>query len=586
VTWRNWAGNQASAPFSVERPSSEEHLVEIVRRAVAAGRRVKAVGAGHSFTGIACTDGTLVDLRDYGAVVDHDSAARTVTVQSGITLAALSDELARRGLALENMGDINRQSIAGAISTSTHGTGTRFGGLATHVARLRLVTAAGEVLDCSPTVNADVFDMARVGLGALGLLSTLTLRCSPAFNLHAVEEAMPVDDVLADFDGFMDQTDHVEFYWVPHTRWALTKANTRTDEPVRPRPRMREWVDDVALANVAFGTMCRVGRRFPKAIPKLSRLVPSTGRIDYIDRSDRVFTSPRYVRFVEMEYAIPRDAVPEALNAVRGLVDRLGMPISFPIEVRVSAGDDIPLSTATGRATGYIAVHVYRGTPYDAYFTGVEAIMDEHGGRPHWGKLHFLRADQLAERYPRWDEFQSLRRRLDPDGTFANPYLSRVLGDDGVRYRRSMPDDAIEPVAPDTPDTVAPDTPDAPDPVIVRETFAVDYDGDGIIDGFGTRETTVIDYDGDGRPDAISSIERVTVDVDGDGSPDLHRVRETTAIDVDGDGEADILQHVETTSRDTDGDGTYDEVDRVEFEADAGGQSDAEKPRLDTGDEP
>jgi L-gulonolactone oxidase len=435
VIWRNWAGNQASAPVAVERPSTEEQLVDTVRRAAAAGRRIKAVGAGHSFTGIACTDGVLVDLRGYGAVVDHDPVARTVTVQSGITLAALSDGLAARELGLDNMGDIDRQSIAGAIATSTHGTGSRFGGLATQVVGLRIVTAGGEVLDCSPSAHADVLDVARVGLGALGVVSTVTLRCSPAFNLHAVEAPMPVDEVLADFDGFMDQTDHVEFYWVPHTRWALTKANTRTGEPARPRSRAREWIDDVALANVAFGALCRIGRRVPRSIPTLARVIPSTGRIDYVDRSDRVFTSPRHVRFVEMEYAIPRAAVPEALTRIRRLVDRLDMPLSFPVEVRVTAGDDIPLSTASGRASGYIAVHVYRGTPYDAYFSGVETIMDDLAGRPHWGKLHFKRAEQLRGLYPRWDEFHAVRRRLDPDGVFANAYLDRVLGPGGGGLR-------------------------------------------------------------------------------------------------------------------------------------------------------
>jgi L-gulonolactone oxidase len=225
---------------------------------------------------------------------------------------------------------------------------------------------------------------------------------------------------------------------VPHTRWALTKANTRTTEPVRPRTRTREWIDDVGLANLAFGAVCRAGRWLPKTIPTLARAIPSTGRIDYVDRSDRVFTSPRYVRFIEMEYAIPRAAVPEALTRVRRLVDRLGMPLSFPVEVRVTAGDDIPLSTASGRASGYIAVHVYRGTPYDAYFSGVETIMDDYAGRPHWGKLHFKRAEQLAALYPRWDEFQAVRRRLDPDDMFTNPYLDRVLGTD--RRELASPD--------------------------------------------------------------------------------------------------------------------------------------------------
>ncbi|MDQ2650605.1 MAG: oxidoreductase, partial [Actinomycetota bacterium] len=219
-----------------------------------------------------------------------------------------------------------------------------------------------------------------------------------------------------------------EFYWVPHTGWALTKRNRRTDEPPSPRGRVKELVDDVLLPNVAFGALCRIGRRAPSLIPRMAKILPSTGRVEYTDRSDKVFTSPRMVRFYEMEYAIPRDCIPEALNRVRRLVDESGIQLSFPVEVRVVAPDDIPLSTASGRASGYIAVHVYKGTPYDAYFQGVEAIMDSYGGRPHWGKMHFQRAETLAERYPRWDEFQAVRRRMDPSGTFTNPYLDRVLG--------------------------------------------------------------------------------------------------------------------------------------------------------------
>jgi L-gulonolactone oxidase len=239
---------------------------------------------------------------------------------------------------------------------------------------------------------------------------------------------MRVDEILGDFDGYMSSADHVEFYWVPHTGWALTKRNRRTDEPPSPRGRVKEVVDDLLLPNVAFGALCRIGRRRPSWIPRMAKILPSTGRVEYTDRSDRVFTSPRRVHFYEMEYAIPRDAVPEALNRVRALVDESGIQLSFPVEVRVVAPDDIPLSTAQGRATGYIAVHVYRGTPYDAYFQGVERIMDSYGGRPHWGKMHFQGHETLADRYPRWDAFQAVRSRLDPDGRFTNPYLERVLG--------------------------------------------------------------------------------------------------------------------------------------------------------------
>jgi L-gulonolactone oxidase len=277
-------------------------------------------------------------------------------------------------------------------------------------------------------VRPELLEVARVGLGALGIVSTVTLQAVPAFRLRAVEEPMRVDAVLADFEGFMASADHVEFYWVPGTGWALTKRNTRTFDPPEPRPKLRELVDDIVITNGVFGLTCRVGRRFPRAIPRLAKLMPSASTASYTDRSDKVFTSPRLVHFYEMEYAIPADVVPEALNRVRALVDRLRVPISFPVEVRVVAADDIPLSTAHGRATGYIAVHVYRGTPYDQYFQGVEAIMDDYEGRPHWGKMHFQSAATLAPRYPRWDAFQKARDELDPERRFTNPYLDRVLG--------------------------------------------------------------------------------------------------------------------------------------------------------------
>jgi L-gulonolactone oxidase len=427
-TWTNWAGNQSCAPAEVRRPTSEDELVAIVRQAADSGLRVKCVGAGHSFTAIACTDGVMVDLSAYGRVLHHDVEARTVTVQAGISLSALCDELDQRGLALENMGDIAYQSIAGATSTATHGTGWHFGNISSRIVGMRLVAGDGSVLECNAKENPDLLAAARVGVGAMGIVSTITLQAVKSFRLHAIEEPLRVDEVLGDFDGFMSSADHVEFYWVPHTGWALTKRNRRTDEPAVPRPRVKELVDDLILPNVAFGALCRIGRRKPDWIPRMAKILPSTGRIEYTDRSDRVFTSPRKVRFYEMEYAIPREAVPEALQRVRRLVDEAGIQLSFPVEVRVVAPDDIPLSTAYGRPTGYIAVHVYKGTPYDSYFQGVERIMDGYGGRPHWGKMHFQRAETLAERYPLWDDALAARRRIDPEGRFTNQYLDRVLG--------------------------------------------------------------------------------------------------------------------------------------------------------------
>jgi L-gulono-1,4-lactone dehydrogenase len=426
--WANWAGNQVCAPAAVDHPGSEDELAACVRRAAELDQRVKVVGSGHSFTGAALTDGRQIVLDRYDRLLSADRESGLVTVQAGITLARLNQELARSGLALPNLCDVQYQTISGATSTGTHGTGITLGNLSTQIRSMRLVTGDGSVLECSPEQRPDVFSAARIGIGALGALSTLTLQCVPAFDLHAFEQPERVDGLLDDIDGHVEDNDHFEFYWVPHTGWALTKRNNRTDRPRSRRPRWREVYEDVVVANWAFGALCRVGRMRPTAIPRLMRMLPSTGPVDYVDRSDRVFTSPRTVRFYEMEYAVPREAGPEALNRVRDYVARSGLHLSFPVEVRFVAGDDIPLSPAFGRDTCYIAVHVYRGMQFQQYFAAVESIMDDYGGRPHWGKLHFQTADTLAPRYPEWQQFQAVRAELDPDGRFANDYLDRVLG--------------------------------------------------------------------------------------------------------------------------------------------------------------
>ena len=427
-SWRNWAGNQQCEARDIRSPSSEADLVSAVSEAAETRRRVKMVGSGHSFTSVALTDGILLKPDRYNNVVSVDTVARTVTVQSGIRLQTLNEFLAGEGLALENLGDIAYQTVAGAISTATHGTGRDFPGLAAQVKGLRLVSGDGSIIDCSADRDPEVFAAGRVGLGAVGLLSTVTLQCVPAFNLHAIEMTMRVDEVLESLDEHIENNDHFEFFWVPHTGWALTKRNRRTSEPAQPRGRWTELKDDILLGNYAFDAICRVGRLRPALIPRLIRALPATGRIEYVDRSDRVFASPRLVRFYEMEYAIPREAAVEALSRVRAFIKDSGLMISFPVEVRFTKGDDIYLSTAHGRDTCYIAVHVYQGMQYQQYFEAVESIMDDYGGRPHWGKLHFQKAGTLALRYPRWSDFQEVRARIDPTGVFSNAYLERVLG--------------------------------------------------------------------------------------------------------------------------------------------------------------
>jgi len=423
--WRNWAGNQRTDPVRTVVAHDAGDVVAAVKAAAHDGLRVKALGSGHSFTAIAVPDGVAVRAPSDRALLEVD-AAGLATVPAGMTLRELNPLLWARGRALPNLGDIDAQTVAGAIATGTHGTGVRHRGLADQVRTLSLVTADGAVRTCSPSENADLFAAARVGLGALGILVSVTLQTVPAFRLHAIEAARPLEGALELFDG---DDDHVEFYWFPHTDIAATKRNNPTDADGPVRGRVAEWVGDELVGNGVFALVCRLGAAAPRLVPGLNRF--AAGRFaasEYVDRSYRVFTSPRRVRFLEMEYAVPRAALPEAFAGLRRAVERHGQAVTFPVEVRVAAADDVPLSTAFGRDSAYLAVHVHRGEPHETYFGAVEAVMRDLDGRPHWGKLHSRAAADLRPAYPGFDAFVALRDRLDPERRFGNAYLERVLG--------------------------------------------------------------------------------------------------------------------------------------------------------------
>jgi FAD-linked oxidoreductase len=433
-TWVNWAGNQ-TADCSTVHPRGTAEIAAIVSLAADDGQRVKPIGTGHSFTGIARPEGVQIAFDRHADLISLDTVTGLVTVAAGMTLNRLNRLLAEAGLGLSNLGDIDEQTIAGAMATGTHGTGVAFGGLATQVRALELVLADGRVLTCSATEHPEIFAAARVHLGALGVVSSLTLQTVPAFALRADESSMPFGEVISRFDEFVDGTDHFEFYWFPHTDSTLVKRNTRlsVDEGLDPLPAWRAWWDDEFLSNTAFGATIALGRRLPALIQPINRIsARALGSRSYVDRSDRVFTTSRRVRFVEMEYAIPRTAAIEAITAVRQRLEASDWRIAFPIEVRMAAADDIPLSTASGRQTVYLAVHVPVGVEWRSYFAAVEQIMAEHDGRPHWGKMHNLDADRLSKLYPGFDDFVSLRDRLDPNGLFTNAYLDRVLGPVGA----------------------------------------------------------------------------------------------------------------------------------------------------------
>lgn len=429
--WVNWSGTYTMRPARVSRPVSTDEVAAQVRRANEDDVSIKAIGSGHSFTDIGLTRGVLLELDLLTGIREADPTTGLVTVAGGTPLHELNDALWQLGLALPNLGDIDRQTITGAISTGTHGTGSRFGGIATQVRALELVTGDGSVVECSPEENPDIFEHARVGLGALGIITAVTLQCVPSFALRAVESHAPLDAALANYPEWTAKADHFEFFWFPHTERVATKTNTRlaAGATLEPLSKSRRWFDDELLGNKVWERINRITTKRPHLIRRQNRLATALlGGREFSDRSYRVFASPREVKFREMEYAIPREALPAAIGQIRKWLDMTGTSIGYPIEVRFAAADDIPLSTGFERENCYVAVHEYHRRSHEAYFLAVEDIMKDLDGRPHWGKLHYRSASDLAPLYPRFDDFTKMRDRLDPERRFGNDYLRRVLG--------------------------------------------------------------------------------------------------------------------------------------------------------------
>ena len=389
AAWANWSGTVRCAPRAIARPTSEDHLVALMRDAARRGETVRAAGSGHSHTPLVACDGVIVVLDALRGIRDCDASRRLARIGAGSLLSSLGAPLRAEGLAMANLGDVDVQTLAGALATGTHGTGRRLGGLATQVAGLRLVTPRGEVVACSESESPEIFAAARVSLGALGVASEVTLRLVPAYRLHERILREDVDACLERFEERSRRHRHCEFFWLPGRDVAEVKILDQTQAAPDPLPE----------------------RRYER-----------------IDHSDRVLPSVREARFVELEYALPAATGLACFRELRALMQRRHPEVVWPVEVRTVAADDVPLSPAHGRATITLSVHQAAELPYEALFADAEALLLGHGGRPHWGKWHRCTAAELAPRYPRWDEFTRVRETLDPDGTLLNDHLRALLG--------------------------------------------------------------------------------------------------------------------------------------------------------------
>lgn len=425
--WQNWCGLVDCSPLRIETPASIEEVQRVVREAAREGKRVRVVGSGHSFTDLVRTDEVLVSLDKLQGLVEVDRDRREATVWAGTKLWRLNELLDEQGLAMENLGDINKQSIAGAVSTGTHGTGIRYGNISSQAIGLTIVTAGGEVLECSEEKDRELFKAAQVSLGALGIIVKIRLRLEPAYNLKYVRKRGDFGETARRIEEYRDSTRHFEFYWFPFTETVQLKFLNKTDEPAHERP-VRKFLSDIVLENASFGLISRACRAKPSRCRGASRLAARfVSEGEEISRAHKVFSTSRMVRFYEMEYGVPADRGIEALTEFKDWLEASDIDVHFPVEFRFVKGDDAYLSPSYRRDTAYIAVHMYRGMEYKRYFEGAEAIFKRYEGRPHWGKLHTRTAEELSTLYPKWGEFQRIRRELDPGELFLNSYLNGLF---------------------------------------------------------------------------------------------------------------------------------------------------------------
>lgn len=426
----NWAGNQRSRPLRRHRLRGDRAIVDLIRRARARGETIKAVGAGHSWTDIACTDGHLLNLDHDCDIVSVDVPECTVTVRAGIRLRHLGEYLHQRGLALSNLGSIAEQSIAGAIATGTHGTGIRFGNLATHIIGLRLITGSGEILDLSADAEPALFSAARVSLGCLGIISQVTVQCEPAFNLHEYSQPMSFADAIAALPELVAAHEHTKLWWLPHTDSVHAMCSDRTSAPVSRGAEAQAAIEKHPAMTRALGALLRAGRVIPAAVPRLNRLIaPALFRpIDRINRSDRVFNTVMPPIHLESEYAIPYHRTQEAAERIRALIRDHDMRVNFIQELRFVAADDIMMSPTFGRDSCHYGAYIGECRDRRRFFQHYEQLMLELDGRPHWGKIFSIGHAELRARLPNFERFAAVRARLDPDGVFVNPFVRRIFG--------------------------------------------------------------------------------------------------------------------------------------------------------------
>lgn len=424
ASFKNWSGNVKSQPSLYGFPKNEQEIIEIITK----HNNIRTIGSGHSFTRLCETDGALISLDNYKGLINVDKEKMEVTVKAGTKISEFGQMAFKHGVAQENLGDIDKQSLAGAISTGTHGTGISFKNIPSQLTAIKFINGKGEIVYCSETENPELFKAAQISLGSFGIITELTFKVVDSYKLEFYSGKDTVEGVLNKLDQINQDTRNFEFYWFPHTDTVQTKFSNIGQGEAKDN-KFGNWMDNF-LENSVFGAMSDATARMKGLSPtiaKISGLVAGTSK--KLNWSHKVYTLERDVRFNEMEYNVPYEVYPEVIREVVRTFKKNKWDIHFPLENRFSAGDDIWLSPAYGRKSAYIAFHVYYKKPYKEYFKVMEDICRSYDGRPHWGKLHTLTASTLSQIYPKWEDFNKVRKEQDPEGKFLTPYLRELLGD-------------------------------------------------------------------------------------------------------------------------------------------------------------
>ena len=426
---KNWGGNVRFSPSEVLTPRNTKDIVRIVQLAREQKKKIRVIGAGHSFSPLVATNQILLDLKYMNQLISVDKDALTATFEAGASISKLTEELWQHGLALSNQGDINHQTLAGAVSTGTHGTGINFGSISSFVTAIEFVDGNGDLHNVTTDSPNDLLHAVQVQIGVLGVLTKITVRCEKRYILRDVRQTYLLEDCLQRYDIDSQNHRHVEFFWFPYSNRAQIKSLSMVEE-LNPRSQVSAFVDDEIMERFLYSGLCELTTMFRPMAKHTSKLCGSLmPTSDYSDWSYRVFPSSRKVRFTEMEYAVPLAAGMECFKAIRQMIEGKQIRVFFPVEYRVAAADKAWISPFHNRPSAIISLHVFKGVEQDHFFSEAEAVFKSYNGRPHWGKIHKMSAEQIAGLYPKWSDFSKLRTKYDPDNLFLNDMLgSYFLG--------------------------------------------------------------------------------------------------------------------------------------------------------------